>query len=348
MTTVNSSLPLPCSMNEVDSFLAQPKAGTLETLASLEGDVIVLGAGGKMGFHLSWMLKEGFRQLGKDNTVYAASRFRTLAGREAYERVGVKTLVGDFRDAAFVRSLPECPTVFYLVGAKFGTADNPGLLQQMNVDVAAELAERYAISRIVALSTGCVYAYVPPDSGGSTEDAPRQPVGAYAFSCLGRERAFEAVSLRCGTPVTLIRLNYAVEFRYGVPVDIALKVMNGEPVDVTMGYVNIIWQNDALNQIVQALSVAASPPRPLNITGADILSVRDLACCFGTLLGRKPRFVGEEAPTAWLSDASASHRLFGPPEVSVETMMRWIAAWIQRDGSTFHKPTGFERRDGNF
>ncbi|MFP4281908.1 MAG: NAD-dependent epimerase/dehydratase family protein [Opitutales bacterium] len=341
-------LPLPCAPEAIDDFLSQPQEGTLELLDSVHSDILVLGAGGKMGLHLCRMLREGLRRLGKANTIYAASRFRTLASREAYEAHGIETLVGDFEDPAFLESLPECPVVFFLVGAKFGTAGQPELLQRINVEVPGRVAERFASSRIVAFSTGCVYAYTSPESGGSTEASPTAPVGAYAESCLGREEAFGRVSAARQTPVVLIRLNYSVEFRYGVPVDIASRVLRGEPVDVSMGYVNVIWQNDALNQIVQCLRLAQSPPVPINITGPEIVAVRDLAQRFGKLFGREPILTGEEAPTAWLSNAARSHQLFGRPSVSLDRMIEWIAAWLVREGSTYNKPTGFERRDGRF
>lgn len=349
MTTPASALPLPCQPDAVDAFLSFPQDGALRVLRDLEGDVLVLGAGGKMGLHLCRLLRDGLNRVGRGaQEVYGASRFQTLASREAYESAGIRTLVGDFRDPAFLGSLPDCPVVFYLVGAKFGTADNPGLLQEINVEVPRRVAERFPQARIVAFSTGCVYSYTSPDSGGSVEDSPLEPVGAYAQSCLGREEAFTAASRRHGTPVVLIRLNYAVEFRYGVPVDIGRKVLRGEPVDVTMGYVNVIWQNDALNHIVESLALAGSPPVPLNITGPEVVPVREMAGHFGRLFGRAPIIVGEEAPTAWLNNASRSHRLFGLPSVSLETMLEWIASWLLHDQSTYNKPTGFERRDGQF
>jgi len=339
---------LPCPPEGVDTFLSHPQDGALAVLDSIYSDILVLGAGGKMGLHLCRLLREGFHQLGKSNMVYAASRFQTLASQEAYQHNGIQTLVGDFREQAFVDSLPECPVVFYLVGAKFGTADNPQLLQEINVDVSKRVAERFHRSRIAAFSTGCVYSYSTPESGGSTERSPIDPPGAYAQSCLGREEAFIESSKRHHTPVVLLRINYSVEFRYGVPVDIGRKVLNGEPVDVTMGYVNVIWQNDALNHIVQSLRLAESPPVPINITGPEVASVREIACRFGELFGKEPILVGEEAPTAWLSNAAKAHHLFGKPSVSLDCMLQWIAAWLVRQGTTFNKPTGFERRDGKF
>jgi nucleoside-diphosphate-sugar epimerase len=348
MTEFSSSQLFPCSIEDVDTFLSEPQPGTLQILNKLEGDILVLGAGGKMGLHLCRMLQEAIRRLGKTNTVWAASRFQTLSAREVYEKEGIRTRVGDFEDQDFIDSLPACPIVFYLVGAKFGTSGNPDLLRRINVEVSQQIAERFRDSIIAAFSTGCVYSYVSPQSGGSTETSPIDPVGAYARSCLGRERAFVEGSSKYQTKVVLIRLNYSVEFRYGVPVDIAKKVLNEEPIDVTMGYVNLIWQNDALNQIIQCLSLADTPPIPINITGSGVHSVRDIARRFGELFNKEPLLTGTEAETAWLSNASKAHGLFGKPSVELDTLLQWIAGWLLENGKTFNKPTGFERRDGKF
>lgn len=346
---MRGSVPaLPCRPEHVDAFLSNPLAGTMEVMRAVDGPVLVLGAGGKMGLHLCRMLKEAFLRQGKKNPVIAVSRFQSLRDQEAYRQVGIETVVGDLSEEACVQGLPDCPVVFYLVGTKFGTQDNPELLQRINVDISRRVAERFKKARVVVFSTGCVYSFVSPESGGATEQGACDPPGAYARSCLGREAAFVEASRRHGTPGTLIRLNYSVEFRYGVPVDIARKVLQGEPIDVTTGHVNVIWQSDALNHIIQTLRLADSPTVPVNITGPEVVSVRDIAHRFGTYFGREPIFVGETAPTAWLSNASWSHRLFGRPGIGLETMLGWIAAWLLNSGETFNKPTGFEKRDGNF
>ena len=339
---------LPFRLEQLDWELSAPQEGTLACLKGLEGDILVLGAGGKMGLHMCVTLKRALDALGQGNRVYAASRFQTLNSREAYEENGIEVLAGDFRDKDFVAGLPRCPTVYYLVGAKFGTSNNPELLRQINVEVAKDLGEAFKDSRIVAFSTGCVYSYVTPDSGGSTEESETDPVGEYAQSCLGRERAFEAVSKAYGTPVVLIRLNYSVEFRYGVLVDIGQKVLAEKPVDITMGYVNVIWQPDAVNQIIQCLKLAGSPAVPINITGPEVLGVKDLALRFGKTFGKTPTFTGEPAETMWLSNAAKSHSLLGKPSVSVDRMVEWIARYLEQGGPTHGKPTGFEKRDGKF
>ncbi|MCC5835569.1 MAG: NAD(P)-dependent oxidoreductase [Opitutales bacterium] len=348
MTIPAQSIPLPCTREDIEDFLSTPQEGSLQTLQDFPGDILVLGAGGKMGLHLCLMLQKALKALGRNDTVYAASRFQSLNSTAAYTAAGIETIAGDFRDSDFRKSLPRCPTVFYLVGAKFGTSHQPGLLQAINVDLAADLAAEFRDSTIVAFSTGCVYSFVSPESGGATESSETKPVGDYALSCLGREDQFTAASKKWGTPVALIRLNYAVEFRYGVLVDIAQKLLAEEAIDLSTGYVNLIWQADALNQIIQCLPLAQSPARPINITGPGVLKVEDLAQRFAKRLGKRPVFSGQPEPTAWLSNAAESHSRFGLPEVSVDQMIDWISAWLAQGGTTHGKPTGFEKRDGKF
>jgi nucleoside-diphosphate-sugar epimerase len=339
---------LPCAPENIDAFLSEPSAATISFVANLTGRVLVLGAGGKMGLHLCRMLKRASVAAGREMEVVAVSRFTTLRDRSAFEDAGVKTLACDLADPMQVGRLPEAEIIYFLAGLKFGTTSSPELLQTMNVFVPRLVAERFQQSRIVAFSTGCVYPFVPISSRGANETTLVAPVGDYAISCLGRESEFAAGSVRFGTPVVLIRLNYAVEFRYGVLVDIATKVRDGEIIDVTMGHVNVIWQRDAVDQIIRSLSVTASPAVPLNITGPAVLTVRGLAEDFGRLFGRTPQFRGTEAPTAWLNDAKKSHRLLGAPATSLSDMEAWIAAWLQSNGGTWGKPTGFEKRDGKY
>lgn len=345
---MSSPLSLPCAPAEVDRFLSEPTPRVLELLATLAGPFLVLGAGGKMGLHLCLMLRRGLDAIGRKDAVMAVSRFSTLRDREDFEREGIIVHPADLADPAALAAIPGAPTVFFLAGAKFGTAANAALLQTANIAVPRNVAGRFRSARIVAFSTGCVYPFVDHRSGGATEDTPVGPVGDYAISCLGREREFAEGSRKHDTPVALIRLNYSVEFRYGVLVDIAQKVWAGAPVDVTMGYVNVIWQRDAIAYVIQSVSLAASPAVPINITGPDTLEVRLLARRFGQLLGRSVNITGNEAPTAWLNNAAKSHRLLGPPATSLDQMMHWVAAWIAQGGETWGKPTGFEKRDGKF
>lgn len=340
---------LPCTPESVEDFLSIPTQPTVQLVAGLkEGPVVVLGAGGKMGLHLCRMLRQASDAMGTRLRVVAVSRFQTLRDQDSFTSAGIETLSADLSVPEQVAGLPDAPVVFFMAGVKFGTSSAPDLLEKMNVAMPRLVAERYRQSRIVAFSTGCVYPFVDAGSGGATEATPTDPVGEYAASCLKREQAFADASRRWGTTVVLIRLNYSVEFRYGVLVDIAEKVKNRQAVDVSMGYVNLIWQPDALNQIIQSLTVAGSPAVPINITGPAVLRVRDLVYRAGQLFGVEPVLTGEEKPTAWLSNAGWSHRLFGLPPTSVETMQRWIAAWLVQGGETWGKPTGFQTRDGKF
>jgi len=339
---------LPCRPDQIDSFLAQPTPGVLDTLRRLPGDIMIVGAGGKMGTTLCLMAQVALRAIGSASRVRAASRFSNPQSREALESAGIETLSCDLLDQQKVKELPDAPNVLFLAGQKFGTTERPDLTWAMNTLAPAHVAERYASSRIVAFSTGCVYSFTSVTGGGSREDAPTQPLGDYPNSCLGREHIFTFYSRKNHTPTALYRLNYAIDFRYGVLVDVAQKVVAGQPIDVTMGYVNVIWQGDACARALQCLDIAASPAVPINITGPEILSIRILAERFGQLLGIEPKITGKEAGEAWLNDASHSFSLFGYPNVSLDQMIEWTAAWIQAGGSTLGKPTHFEVRSGNF
>lgn len=341
-------LALPCPPGAIDDFLGEPLPGAVAALRDTPGPFLVLGAGGKIGLHLCVMLRRALTRLGRRDRVVAVSRFSSLRDRSAFEQRGIETLPCDLADPAQFDQLPDAPTVFFLAGVKFGTAAAPELLRRINVEVPRRVALRYAAAAIVAFSSGCVYPFVSPASGGATEETPTAPVGDYALSCLAREEAFAGVSAAQGTRVALLRLNYSVEFRYGVLVDLAQRVLARQPIDVTTGHINAIWQNDAVAHSIQALGLVRSPAMPVNITGPDLLSVREVATQFGDLFGTPVEIVGREADTAWLNNAARSHRLFGPPAVPVEQMMRWIAAWLQQGGETWGKPTGFERRDGRF
>jgi nucleoside-diphosphate-sugar epimerase len=347
-TVPTAKLSLPCPAEKLDEFLSAPSPEVIQFVRGWRGNILVLGAGGKMGLHLCLMLHAALTAAGSSARVSAVSRFRTLRDQTSFAEAGISTVSCDLSNPADLAALPEAEIVYFLAGMKFGTAAAPGLLHTMNVVVPRLVAERFRHARIAAFSTGCVYPFVPTGSTGATEQTPVAPVGEYAESCLGRETEFAAASARHRTPVVLVRLNYSVEFRYGVLVDIGQKVLRHETIDVTMGHVNVIWQRDAIDQIIRSVAIAGSPAVPLNITGADVLAVRQIAEEFGRIFGSTPTFRGTEAPTAWLNDAAQSHRLLGAPATSVATMIEWIAAWLVVDGTTWGKPTGFEKRDGKF
>ena len=339
---------LPCPPAEIDSFIATPRGYTIGALANVKGDVMVLGAGGKMGLHLSLALQEGFRRQGRDNQVIAVSRFQSLRPHVDFEKFHIETHRCDVSVAEELEGLPDCPNVFYLAGIKFGTASAPQILYRMNVHAPSLMAKKFRRSRLVVFSTGCVYPFVPIDSGGSREEDQTEPVGAYARSCVGREEAFIRSSREHGTRCTIVRLNYSVEFRYGVFVDIAEKVYRGEPIDVTTGHFNAIWQGDAIAYIIQSLACAASPPFILNVAGAQILSVRQVAQRFGEIFDKEPIITGQEEETDWLNNAEKARSMFNGRDVSADKIIEWTAAWLQAGGETWGKPTLFEQRGGKF
>lgn len=338
----------PQSIAELDEYLTRPPVSVSEAVKRLPGGFAVLGAGGKMGFHVANMLQRALLAAGRNERVLVVSRFGSEQERRKFEQAGFDVRATDLSEEEQVARLPRMPNVIYLAGVKFGTSNAPELLQRMNVIMPRLVAEHFRDSRITALSTGCVYSFTTPESGGSTETDDLDPPGEYARSCLGRERAFTDVSLRHGTPVVLIRLNYAVDLRYGVLVDLAQKVRGGLPISIEMGYVNLIWQGDAVAHILQSQAYATSPPRILNITGKDILRVRDLALRFGERFGRSVMLEGHEAESAWLSNPTLSHDLFGEPRVDLDQMISWTADWIEQGRETLGKPTHFEVRDGAY
>ena len=340
---------LPKTDREIELLLSTPTTGAIEAVKDLDGDFMILGVGGKMGTTTAAMLRRALDAAGRnDATVTGVSRFSRSSARSDLEALGVRTLPCDLADATQVAALPATANVLYLAGQKFGTDSAPGLTWIQNTVVPAIVADRFRDSRIVVFSTGCVYPYVPTSGLGASESEPVAFLGEYASTCVGRERVFSHFAALHGTRQLMYRLNYAVELRYGVLVDIAMKVMNGEPVDVTMGWLNCIWQGDACARAIQCLVHTASPPRILNITGPEKLSIRALAAEFGQRFAREPILTGIEAPTAWLSDASDSIRLFGPPTVGAPEMMDMITEYLCAGGQLLGKPTHFETRSGKF
>jgi nucleoside-diphosphate-sugar epimerase len=310
----------------------------------------VLGAGGKLGFSLCRLARRSLGLAGKTTTrVTAVSRFERPGATAAFAAANIETISADLLADGVLERLPEVPNVLYLVGMKFGSSQDLASTWALNTLLPGLVARRFAESRIVALSTGNVYPLVDVRSGGATESDPPAPVGEYALSCLGRERMFAYYSQTRGTHVALVRLNYAVDLRYGVLVDIAQRVANHEPIDLAMGCVNVIWQGDANAATLQAFGMCASPPYVINVTGPETLSVRWLAHRFAELLqAETPRFSGEEGATALLSNTHRQQRLFGYPRVATGTLIEWVAAWLRGGGRLLDKPTGFQKRDGQF
>lgn len=330
---------------ELEERLSRPSPSLAAALAPIAGDLVILGAGGKMGPTLARMAK----RVDPARRVIAVSRWSDRTVADALTRAGVETRRVDLLDPTSRAALPDAPNVVFMAGQKFGTKGNPAITWAMNAGVPAHVAERYAGARSVVFSTGNVYALTTPASGGSREDDAPAPIGEYAFSCLARERLFADASARHGTPVAIVRLNYAHDLRYGVLTDLAVRIVNGEPIDLGMSCVNVIWQGDANALALSALARASSPePYVVNVAGREALSVEDLATALGTRLGKAPIFTGQLAADSLLGNSSRMQELLGDPLLPVETLLDWVAAWVRNGGRLLGKPTNFERRDGQF
>ncbi len=340
--------PCPRTLEELEEQLSRPTDAVVDALRQLDGDLIFLGVGGKMGPTMARMARRACDLAGGSRTIVGVSRFRDPAVRQRLEQWGVRTRVCDLLDERQVAALPDAAGVVSLSGYKFGTRDAPHLAWATNCCIPDLICRRYRGRPLVAFSTGNVYGMVPRESGGSRETDPPRPDGEYAMAALGRERVYEYFSACERTPVVVLRLNYATELRYGVLVDLALQIQAGQAVDVTMGAVNVIWLADANAMTLLALQHATSPARILNVAGADILSTRDVAQRLARGLGRPVQFVGREGETALLSNAQAAYTLLGPPDMPASWMMDWTAQWVAHGGPTLGKPTHFQTQTGEF
>ncbi|KAF0178905.1 MAG: nucleoside-diphosphate-sugar epimerase [Limisphaerales bacterium] len=338
----------PATVAELEDRLSEPTPGVIATFRSLPGDLIFLGVAGKMGPTLARMAKRASDAAGIRRRVIGVSRFSDASQIGQLNAQGIETIRCNLMDEEAVAQLPEVENVVYCAAMKFGATGNEALTWAMNTWLPSVVCRKFRRSRIVAFSTGNVYGLVPVSGGGSVEaDAP-QPVGEYAMSCLGRERMFEHFSRTLGVPVSLLRLNYACELRYGVLVDLAKQIWAGQPVDLGMGWFNCIWQGDANAQTFQALALTTSPPFVLNLTGPELLRVRDVAEELGRRMNRPATFTGAEADSALLNNAAEARRRFGPPRISASELLGWVAGWVMRGGPDLGKPTHFESRDGRF
>jgi nucleoside-diphosphate-sugar epimerase len=333
---------------ELEERLSRPAEADAAAIAALNGDLIILGAGGKMGPSLARLARRAADQAGAKKRIIAVARFTSPNVQSQLSSESIETISCDLLEPSALSSLPDVGNVIFMAARKFGTTGSEYLTWAMNTYLPGLVAERYRDSRIVAFSTGNVYPLQPVNEGGARESTPVNPQGEYAQSALGRERMFEYGSAKWGTPVVILRLNYAIDLRYGVLVDIATSVFHRRPIDLSMAAVNVIWQGDANAMALRSFAHCLSPPLILNITGPETLSVRSIALEFGRRFGVEPVFTSEETPTALLSNATKAHQLLGPPGVTPCEMMDWITNWIKRGGMMLNKPTHFQTRDGQF
>jgi nucleoside-diphosphate-sugar epimerase len=328
----------------LDDLLCRPSQTLIDDLGKVDGDIMILGVAGKMGPTLAGLAKAAL----PDRRILGVARFSDPSVKDWLQARGIETMNCDLLDEAALRSLPQVPNIVFMAGRKFGAEGDLSLTWAMNAHVPALVAQAFPRSRIVAFSTGCVYPFVKVDGKGANEAVAPDPPGEYAQSCVGRERMFEYFSKQYSTPGRLFRLNYAIDMRYGVLHDIASKILAGTPIDVSLGHVNFIWQGDAAAQALRCLAHCDTPTSPINVSGHEILAVRDLAAKLGALLKREPVIVGSEQPTAWLTDTSQAVKLFGLPIVDTERLIAWTADWVARSMPSLGKPTKYEVRDGRY
>lgn len=333
---------------ELEERLSEPSEALVHSFRSLEGDILILGVGGKMGPTLAMMAGRASQLAGVKRRIIGVSRFSSVNVEQQLHAFSIETVRCDLLDRKALANLPEVGNVIYMAGRKFGSTGNESLTWAMNSFLPGLVSERFAKSRIVAFSTGNVYGLCPVSSGGSREEDAPVPLGEYAMSCLGRERIFEHFSRTEHTKMSILRLNYATELRYGVLLDVAQRVHAGRTVPLSMGYLNAIWQGDANDMCLQALACVSEPPNVINIAGPELLSVRRVAEEFGERLQKPVRFEGTESEDALLSNAGKAYDLFGRPRIVASQLIIWISNWVARGGETLAKPTHFEERAGRF
>ncbi len=335
-------------VEQLEELLSRPTEGVIETLRKLDGDILFLGVGGKMGPTMARMARRAADEIGADRKIIGVSRFSSGDLAQRLNGWGIETIACDLLDEAAVGKLPEVANVVYLAAMKFGATGNEPLTWAMNTHLPTLVCRKFCQSRIIAFSTGNVYPMMPIDSGGATESNPVGPVGEYAMSTLGRERMFQYFSNQLKIPTCLIRLNYACEARYGVLVDIAQQVWSGQPIDLSMGYLNTLWQGDANAMALQMFDCTETPARIMNLTGGETLRIKNLAHALGERMGKPVEFMGTESSTALLNNGNQTIDLFGEPAVTTERLLDWVTDWVRRDGASLNKPTHFEARDGKY
>src|SRR5256885_4406397 len=333
------------NVEHLEEVMTTPSPALLAQVGKLDGDLIILGVGGKIGPTLARLAKRAM----PGKRVVGVARFSEKGLREALTAAGIECIAADLLDREQVAALPKLGNVVFMAGRKFGSAGKEDLTWAMNAYVPALVAQAFARSRIVAYSTGCVYPYVNVHHGGATETTPATPPpGAYANSCVAREAMFQYFSRLLGTPGRIIRLNYAIDMRYGVLHDVAMRVLAGTPINLTTGHVNVIWQGDANAMVLRAFTHCTVPTSPLNVSGPETVSIRWLAESFAQRLGKPPIFTGVEGSEAWRVNTAEATRLFGYPSVPLGKVIDWTADWVARGMPSLGKDTHYDTRDGQF
>jgi len=344
-------VPYPVTIRDVEhleDLLSEPSAEAIDAIRATAGDIVILGVAGKMGPTLARMARRALDAAGVSARVIGVARFSDPGQQQALEQQGIETIRCDLLDQNSLARLPDAPNVIFMAGRKFGSTGDESYTWAMNTLLPALVCERYRASRIAAFSTGNVYGLTPIGRGGSREHDQPAPVGEYAQSCLGRERMFDYFSRRDSIPVALLRLNYATEMRYGLLADLAAQVLRREPIDLTMGYFNVIWQADANAMALAALAHTSSPPLIVNLAGEEELSVRETCTELARMMGVDVSFTAREAPDALLSNGAIGRTLLGAPRVGAAQLLAWTADWAMRGGASLGKPTHFASRSGQF
>lgn len=331
-------------VNILEDILSTPDKALQNDLSGLDGDIMILGVGGKVGPTLSLMAKRA----APDKRVIGVARFTDPDIKRRLERGGVETIQCDLLEHEEVEKLPRVKNIIYMAGKKFETDGMEPYTWAMNAVVPSFVGGHFRDSRMVVFSTLCVYPFAPVTGPGWDESCKTTPLGEYPNSCVARERIFQYFVKKNENSGCLVRLNYAIDLRYGVLHDIAKWILNDEPISISTAKVNIIWQGDSTSRILRCLLHCSNPAMPINIGYPENARVMDMAIRFGEIMGRNPRFVGTELESAWINDNSLALRLFGEPSVAIETMIRWNADWINRGMPVYDKPTRFEVRDGVF
>lgn len=337
------------TIEQIEEMMNTPSRALIEAVELIEGDIMILGVSGKIGYNLASLLTRALKSAGKSNQVYGVARFSDgQKTRKKFDDLGLTTIVCDFMEDKALETLPKVPNIIYMVGYKFGSVGNESYTWAINSYLPGKVAEYFKDSKIVVFSTGCVYPLVDVTQAAPSEEDELGAVGEYAQSCLGRERIFEYFAKKNQTPTLIFRLNYAIDVRYGVLLELAQTIYNNVPVDLTMGQVNVVWQPDVSEAAIRSLLYTQSPANILNYTGPETLSVKWISQRMAEIMNKEVTFTGVEAPTALLSNSSKAHELMGYPKTTIREMIEIVCEWVIQGGPVDNKPTHFQEREGKY